>query len=84
MEPEVAVESEAAVESQVAVPHLRVVRGTPTDEELAALAAVVATLGSGPVEEPTTRRSAWSDPTRMVRRPLPHGPGAWRTSALPS
>ena len=65
-------------------PHLRVVRGNPDDVELAAVTAVVVGLASadGPtVDQP--RRSAWSDKSRQVRRPLPHGPGAWRTSALP-
>ncbi|MEU4740769.1 acyl-CoA carboxylase subunit epsilon [Actinosynnema sp. NPDC023658] len=65
-------------------PHLRVVRGNPDDVELAALAAVVAGLASagGPAgDEPT--RSAWSDKSRQVRRPLPHGPGAWRSFGLP-
>ncbi|MFI9818259.1 acyl-CoA carboxylase subunit epsilon [Saccharothrix variisporea] len=64
-------------------PYLRVVRGNPSDEELAALTAVVATLGTDQAEEPAPRRSAWADPTRLVRRPLPHGPGAWRASGLP-
>ncbi|MEU7528901.1 acyl-CoA carboxylase subunit epsilon [Saccharothrix sp. NPDC042600] len=79
-------EPEAAVhpETESNRPYLRVVRGTPTDEELAALTAVVTTLGTPQTEEEPPRRSAWSDPTRLTRRPLPHGPGAWRTSALPS
>ncbi|MFI9007439.1 acyl-CoA carboxylase subunit epsilon [Actinosynnema sp. NPDC053489] len=65
-------------------PHLRVVRGNPDDVELAAVAAVVAGLASAggpPAGQP--RRTAWSDKSRQVRRPLPHGPGAWRASALP-
>ena len=63
-------------------PHLRVVRGNPDDVELAAIAAVVAGLagaGSPTADEPS--RSAWSDKARQVRRPLPHGPGAWRASS---
>ncbi|GAB2981602.1 acyl-CoA carboxylase subunit epsilon [Saccharothrix stipae] len=66
-------------------PHLRVVRGNPDDVELAAVTAVVVGLAAagGPTgDEP--RRSAWSDKSRQVRRPIPHGPGAWRTSTLPS
>ncbi|QQQ75736.1 acyl-CoA carboxylase subunit epsilon [Saccharothrix sp. 6-C] len=67
-----------------AAPHLRVVRGNPDDVELAAVTAVVVGLATagGPVEN-APRRSAWSDKSRQVRRPLPHGPGAWRTSGLP-
>ncbi|WP_158844339.1 acyl-CoA carboxylase subunit epsilon [Saccharothrix deserti] len=65
-------------------PHLRVVRGNPDDVELAAVAAVVAGLaanGEPPGDEP--RRSAWADKSRLVRRTLPRGPGAWRASGLP-
>ena len=67
-----------------AAPHLRVVRGNPDDVELAAVTAVVVGLATagGPVED-EPRRSAWSDKSRQVRRPLPHGPGAWRASSLP-
>jgi len=63
-------------------PLLRVVRGDATPEELAALVAVVASLGSA--AEPAPRRTPeWSAHHRKTRRTLPHGPGAWRASALP-
>ena len=61
----------------------RVVRGTPTDEELAALTVVVAALASAPSTAPAVPRSAWNDPANRLRRPLAIGPGAWRASALP-
>jgi hypothetical protein len=66
-------------------PFLRVVRGDPTPEEIAALVAVLtararAASASPPAPRP---RSAWSDPSRRLRGTLPHGPGAWRASALP-
>ncbi|MEU5695364.1 acyl-CoA carboxylase subunit epsilon [Actinosynnema sp. NPDC020468] len=65
-------------------PYLRVVRGNPTDVELAALTAVVAAVGStGAVEPATTARSTWSDRSRAVRGVLRPGPGAWRASTLP-
>jgi acyl-CoA carboxylase epsilon subunit len=64
-------------------PHLRIVKGNPTDEEVAALVAVVSVLDAGGEEERTRPRSAWSDRRTMVREPLAHGPGAWRTSAFP-
>jgi hypothetical protein len=65
-------------------PHLRVVRGNPTDEEIAALVAVVSALGASPDEgAPEPSRSAWSDRRLLVREPLAHGPGAWRASAFP-
>ncbi len=63
-------------------PVVEIVRGRPTAEEVAALVAVVATLGSG--DEPAPRRTPeWSAHHRKVRRSLPHGPGGWRSSALP-
>ena len=65
-------------------PHLRIVRGNPTDEEVAALVAVVATLGNAPEESTPEPRSAWSSRRALVRAPLTHGPDAWRTSAFPS
>ena len=66
---------------------LRVVRGKPTAEELAALVAVVAARatsggGSGAVRR-TAARSQWDDPARLVRTPVHVGPGGWRASALP-
>ena len=64
-------------------PHLRIVKGNPSDEELAALVAVVTTLGSAGEEEKPRQRSAWSDRRVMVREPLAHGHGAWRASGLP-
>jgi hypothetical protein len=65
-------------------PLLRVVRGEPTPEELAALVAVLAArAGAGETEPPPAPRSAWRDRSRYVRTTLPHGSGAWRASALP-
>jgi Acyl-CoA carboxylase epsilon subunit len=61
----------------------RVVRGTPTDAELAALTVVLAAVASPPPAEPPPPRSVWSDPAARLRRPLPVGPDAWRTSAWP-
>ncbi|MEU7478888.1 acyl-CoA carboxylase subunit epsilon [Lentzea sp. NPDC042327] len=65
-------------------PLLRVVKGAPDDYELAALTVVVAGLAAGgPVEDAPAPRSEWANPARRVRRPLQHGPGAWRASGLP-
>ncbi|MQA14007.1 MAG: acyl-CoA carboxylase subunit epsilon [Pseudonocardiaceae bacterium] len=64
-------------------PLLRVVRGDPSDDELAALTAVLAATASQPAPEPPRPRSAWGDPARRLRTPLHPGPGAWRASALP-
>jgi hypothetical protein len=62
----------------------RVVRGAPTDAELAALTAVLAAMASAaPATPPAPARSAWNDPAARLRAPLPVGPGAWRASAWP-
>ena len=68
---------------QVTEPLFRVVRGTPTDVELAALSVVLAAR-SRPVEEPTPLRqgpSAWAASGRVRRTPGRPGPEAWRRSA---
>jgi hypothetical protein len=65
-------------------PLLRVVKGEPTAEELAALVAVVAAraAGSGEAAAPSPQ-SAWTDRSRYVRSPMSPGPGAWQASAFP-
>ena len=60
-------------------PFLRVVRGNPTAEELAALVAVLrarSTAGGG--SGVSARASAWADPARALRRPLRPSPSARR------
>jgi hypothetical protein len=63
-------------------PVLRVVNADATPEEIAALVAVFAALGSGEDAAPRPVPE-WSAPHRAVRRTLPHGPGGWRSSGLP-
>ena len=56
-----------------------VVRGNPTDEELAAVLLVLSARRApepAPAERP--RSTGWSAYWRGVRTPLVHGPGAWR------
>ena len=65
-------------------PPLRLVRGDATPEEVAALLAVLTAASTGDAEPAPRRTTAWSDRARAVRRPLHHGPGAWRASAWPS
>ncbi|HVW45007.1 MAG TPA: acyl-CoA carboxylase subunit epsilon [Amycolatopsis sp.] len=66
-------------------PFLRVVRGNPDDEELAALTAVIAAAASTPAGPERPRRtSAWADRARLLRMPPQPGAGAWRASALPA
>ena len=63
-------------------PVLRVVKGDPSAEELAALVAVVASLG-GPPAAPARRTPEWNAPRRLHRLPQAHGPNGWRASGLP-
>ena len=66
-------------------PVLRVVKGDPTPEELAALIAVVsARAATRPASETEPdRASDWATYWRTARRPLHPGPGRWRASAHP-
>jgi hypothetical protein len=67
-------------------PFLQVVRGDPTPEEIAALVAVLTARASADAAArpaPSGPHSAWAAPSRRLRRPLRHGPGAWRASARP-
>ncbi|MGH3547493.1 MAG: acyl-CoA carboxylase epsilon subunit [Pseudonocardiaceae bacterium] len=47
---------------------LRIVRGEPSDDELAALIAVLAALPNAAAEPPAPR-SAWADPAHRLRTP---------------
>lgn len=75
-------ETDAAVEpaEPAAKPLLRVVKGHPTPEELAALIAVVAARSAVAPAKPKPR-SEWGHPVRAVRGPHRPGPEAWRRSA---
>ena len=67
-------------------PLFRVVRGAPTDVELAALSVVLAAW-TRPAEEPAdppAGPTAWAASTRAWRAPGRPGPDAWRMSARPS
>lgn len=72
-------ESESADAAQ---PMLKVVNPDATPEEIAALVAVFAALGSAPAVK---RRpvAEWNSPYRQVRPYYSHGPGGWRSSGLP-
>ena len=65
-------------------PLLRIVKGDPTPEEVAALVTVVSAMAAGAAEAAADQerpRPEWSAPHRRLRAPLRHGAGAWRASA---
>jgi hypothetical protein len=68
---------------------VRLPRGDASPEEVAAILAILATVGGGGDHDPTEThpssdwrnpQSPWSSPRRMVRTTHPHGPGGWRAS----
>jgi hypothetical protein len=61
-------------------PLLRVVRGEPTAEELAALTVVVAALSQRRPRGRPVPVGAWAANADTHRRPLQPGPGGWRAS----
>ena len=63
-------------------PLLRVLTPNTTPEEIAAIVAVLAAVGSS--EAPARRPvSQWASYRRRLTPVVPNGPGAWRGSALP-
>lgn len=64
-------------------PVLRIVRGAPSADEVAALVAVVAAASASGGDRPRTAPAAagWAAHERTVRGPLPAG--GWRASAAP-
>jgi hypothetical protein len=73
---------EPEADSGAQPPLLRIVSPDATPEEIAALVAVFASLGSGEAAPPR-RTPEWSAHHRKVRSTHPHGPGGWRSSGLP-
>jgi Acyl-CoA carboxylase epsilon subunit len=63
-------------------PLLRVVRGNPTDAEVAALVVAVASQAAAAAAAPGTH-SLWRSRSRNIRPAVSPSPGAWRASGLP-
>ena len=75
---------EPSVEPVETPPLLRIVKGNPRPDEVAALVAVVSGLSAGAAEaaaKDQRPRSEWSAPHRRMRATHRHGAGAWRNSA---
>ena len=64
---------------------IRVVRGRPTDEELAAVIMVCTAqaAAAGLANKRLQLRPEWNAAHRGVRKSFEHGAGTWRRSALP-
>ena len=63
--------------------HLRVVHGSPTTEELAAVTAIVMAASASREDQVTSERprpGRWNDPTYTHRRHWTVGPGGWRAA----
>jgi hypothetical protein len=61
-------------------PLLRVVRGDPTSEELAALVAVISARPVGSANDRQRAPSMYADPSSAHRKPVHIGAGVWVAS----
>ncbi len=67
---------------QPAAPVLRIVRGSPEPEEVAALVTVLAAVSGGASAAPPSEpASHWAAPARLMRPAV--APTGWWASALP-
>jgi Acyl-CoA carboxylase epsilon subunit len=65
-------------------PLFTVVKGSPTEDELAAVMTVLAARFAQPrQEQPMRAQSGWSAYWRSVGSPIQPGPSAWRMSGRP-
>jgi len=68
--------------------NIKVVRGNPTPEELAAALAVVRARAAAATTSPSgaeQQQDAWSDPSRIASHRLPQpGPTAWTRTYWPA
>lgn len=65
-------EATTAVEETPAAaePHIKVLRGNPTDAEIAALVAVLGTAGGAGAESGARDRNMWGHPVDKLRIPV--------------
>ena len=81
-EPEPKGPEQAEPGAEQPAPAFSVVRGNPTDEELAAVWVVLASRPAAAPSGPARPESSgWSAYWRAVGAPLAPGPSAWRASA---
>lgn len=83
-------EPDLDADSSTPGPVLRVVRGYPTPDELAAVIAVIAAAGGGePERTPASATSNWAAPSRSMRHHYHPVPGhltsdSWWQSGMPT
>ncbi|GAB3357366.1 acyl-CoA carboxylase subunit epsilon [Modestobacter lapidis] len=65
-------------------PLLRVVKGEPTAEELAALTVVIAAMSQRRARKRPTPVGAWASYGRSHRAAAQAGPGGWRAAGSPA
>ncbi|MCV7037245.1 hypothetical protein BST36_18210 [Mycolicibacterium moriokaense] len=58
---------EAVTDPRAHEPHIQVVKGNPTDEELAAVIAVLAAASSAPTEPREQEENLWGHPVDRLR-----------------
>ncbi len=64
-------------------PRFQIVRGEPTEAEVAALVTGLMVVTAETSEPGWPRRSGWVDRSRALRSGLRHSPDAWRLSLRP-
>lgn len=67
---EIAIDTAPEAEHKAAEPHIQVLKGNPTDAELAALIAVLGCAGGGAGEPGAGDRNLWGHPVDKLRYPL--------------
>jgi hypothetical protein len=61
---------------------LRIIRGDPSPEEIAAVMVILTAVARSATDHASSapRAGGWIDPSLRLRRQVPPGPGAWRLS----
>ncbi|WP_329090341.1 MULTISPECIES: acyl-CoA carboxylase subunit epsilon [unclassified Streptosporangium] len=65
--------------------HLKIIKGDATPEEIAAVVIALSTRAApaSPASKAPQTSKSWSNHSHRMRKVLPVGQGAWRSSALP-
>ncbi len=72
--------AELAPDQRETSPRFQIVRGEPTDAEVAALVAGLMVVSAEVPRPGWNRRSGWVDRSRALRTSLPPSADAWRMS----